>query len=404
MLLLYLLFLIVIVFWASAAVYIRGIKAGKDSVAGPMIVLFLGGAETLISWFIYMQLYYYGMSIFTYMISSVLLFAAVYWFVDRLLKPYLLVKSSFNAVKRSVMITTFVILLSCPACVGVTYMLDNSYPGPNSAMQYSNYVFEGDSLAYAIQDTISDSDETFYDEVPEPDFDAASYEESAFESTETDDEPVFAPGISDWSSGKCYFAGTGGFRLVDFFINDGDRCIRVTSSPADMFNMYAYTGTSDGWHRFRKYRLVAEAPKMETKDLSGNPMTIKIPVIAGSKTKYRKEYQDGYVLIAEDAHAFIDDESFPGVDKNSFWAAWNSTFGENWCQTTGGGSASAASQDANGSTSDYSVGKCKYCGGNGKCSTCGGSGFVDHMGDIQQCPSCRGFGKCFNCGGSGLQI
>ena len=97
MLLLYLLFLIVIVFWASSAVYIRGIKAGKDSVAGPMIVLLIGGAETLISWFIYMQLYYYGMSIFTYMISSVLLFAAVYWFVDRLLKPYLLVKSSFNA-------------------------------------------------------------------------------------------------------------------------------------------------------------------------------------------------------------------------------------------------------------------------------------------------------------------
>lgn len=411
MLLLYLLFLIAIVFLASAAVYVKGARTGKDSVAGPTIILLIGGAETFISCFICMKLCYADMSIFTYIISSVILYMAVYWFVDKLLKPYLRVKGSFNAVKRTVMITTAVILLSCPAWVGVIYVLDNSYPGADSVMQYSDYASEDglgdedDALAYAMQDTISDSDETFYDEMPEPDFDATSYEEPALESNATDGEPAFAPGISDWSGGKCYFAGTCGFRLVDFFINDGDRCIRVTTSPADMFNMYAYTGTSDGWHRFRKYRLVAEAPKMETKDLSGNPMTIKIPVIAGSKTKYRKEYLDGYVFIAEDAREFIDDESFPGVDKNSFWTAWNGTFGENWPQTTGGGgSSSAASQDANGSTSDYSVGKCKYCGGNGKCSTCGGSGFVDFMGDIQKCPSCRGFGKCFNCGGSGLQI
>ena len=102
-----------------------------------------------------------------------------------------------------------------------------------------------------------------------------------------------------------------------------------------------------------------------------------------------------------------DGESYPGVGKDVFWTAWKSCFGEDWHLMAGsGGGVPAGSRqpESSGSISDYSVNKCKYCGGSGWCSKCGGRGYVDFMGDIQDCPSCRGFKHCFNCGGSGLQI
>lgn len=400
MLLLYLFFLIVMVSLVGAAVYVRGAGTGKNSFAGPMIVLSIGGAEALISCYVYLRLYYYDMGIFAYMIFSAVLLAAVWVLVEKLLKSYLLAEGGFKVVRTAVAAMTVFILLSCPACVGVTYMLDRSYPGADGVARYSDDASEeaSEAVGLAMQtDSVSGYDGAFYDEVPEFD-DAAD--------AGTDDGEAFAPGISDWSGGKCYFAGSCGFRNVDFFINDGDRCIEVMVSPTDMLNMYAYVGTSDGWHCFRKYERIYETVrKMEMKDLFGNPMTINVPVIIGPDTKYEKGYLDSYVFIAEDASEFVDgDESFPAVDQEGFWNAWNGVYGKEWYRVLGGGGPSASFQGAEGSISDYSVGKCKYCGGTGKCSKCGGTGYVDFMGDIQRCPSCRGFGRCFNCGGSGLQL
>lgn len=41
------------------------------------------------------------------------------------------------------------------------------------------------------------------------------------------DQSDFAPGISDWSDCDRFFMNADGFRNVHFFVNDGDRCIRV---------------------------------------------------------------------------------------------------------------------------------------------------------------------------------
>ena len=356
---LFMLFLVAVVFSAFAAVYVKRVRAGKVSVLwGSVVGMSVGAVAALIFCWSYMG-------------------------------------------------------------GGMRYPEYDSAEDETLAAMQDSIVDEHDALGYETEyaeaevfvgDSIADTYDAFGCE--EDGFaETCSGEASEFAATEAvaaADQSDFAPGISDWSDCDRFFMNADGFRNVHFFVNDGDRCIRVAASPADMFSLYAYVGTSDGWHRFRKYRLTAEALKMKTTDLAGNPMTIHVPAIGGAHTKYKKEYGDSYVFISEDADMLeCDGESYPGVGKDVFWTSWKSCFGEDWHLMAGsGGGVPAGSRqpESSGSISDYSVNKCKYCGGSGWCSKCGGRGYVDFMGDIQDCPSCRGFKHCFNCGGSGLQI
>lgn len=417
---LYLLFLTAFVALAGAAIYARGAGAGEDAArTGRKVVVLIGGAEALIYYLICLGLYDARVCWETYAVLSAVLAAAVWFVVDGLLKSHLTAEGIFHIARKMVLFVTAGIILSCPVFVVAVARLNDFNPGSGVAavMWPADSVEEfsgedcGDEV-FVMQDSIGC--DGFYDQetvVAEVDpagtYDGEAVDEADAGDGEADEYAVLAPGISNWSNCELFFlAGAGTFRAVNFFINDGDRCIRVMTSPADMFNTYSYVNTADGLHCFRRYRLTAEPLKMETADLAGNPMTVTIPVISGS-TKYGKEYSDSYVFIAEDASVFISDgESYSCVGKDDFWKAWKSCFGENWHLAAGrGGDASVGSQEMeSGSISDYSVNKCKHCGGSGLCPRCGGKGYVDFMGDVQECPSCRGFKHCFNCGGSKIQI
>mgnify|MGYP001667837819 CR=1 FL=1 len=357
------------------------------------------------------------MSLFLLFFVAVVFLAAVAVFVKRARAGKV---SVFLRLVAGVSVGAVVALIGCLGFMG-------------GGTRYSEYDSEEDETLAAIQDSIADGHDAFDRETETEVFvvtqdtiidmhDAfgcgedgpagmCSGEAPEYTAIETVADAVqsgFAPGISDWSDCDRFFVSADGFRNVHFFINNGDRCIRVSTSPVTLPGLYAYVGTFDGWHRFRQYMLKGEAQKMETKDLAGNPMTIKIPVICGANTKYIRVYSDDYVFISEDAGRFSSDgESFSGVEKEVFWTIWKKCFGEDWhlmAGSAGGAPAGNRQTESSGSISDYGVNKCKYCGGSGWCSKCGGRGYVDFMGDIQDCPSCRGFKHCFNCGGSGLQI